>query len=359
MGVNYVVPVSNFVLDYPIKVNDSIIIPPIGLFFENCEKEIISASEQNRIIYEDGDTGRCLIKQDYNREYMSTITQSEYDLCIEIAKKLIDTSDDILNTSYITFCANGSYPSTFSESFFLCDYISDLADKDLDYFRISYGNYSNKEKLPGLAGYDKSSGIKTVYQFSKSQNGEIYWNTILGRVSYFPVEGIGLYIDGFDINDYSQHCYQILYDRYRNDEVYKICRYALQRVAKSYYIPDSTNTFIFLWTTLEAIASPEYENVKKWKGKVISYIVQDQTNYNKLGEYIKKISKDVRTELVHNGKLIQDLNDYSTTSAIDKELTKIKNIIIDYVIAVYTTGIKSFTDLDNHRKELQNKLGVN
>lgn len=359
MGVNYVVPVSNFVLDYPIKVNDSIIIPPIGLFFEQCKKAIITESEQNKIVYEESDTDICLIKKDYDSEYMSTITKIEYDLCIEIASKLISTSNDFVNTSYITFYASGSYPSTPSESFYCCDFISDLADKELDYFRISYGNYSNKDQLPGLAGYDISSGTKTVYQFSKGQNGEIYWDTIRGRISSFLVDGIGLYIDGFDTSDYSEDCYKILYDKYRNDEVYKICRYALQRVASSYYISDFTNTFIFLWTTLEAIASPEYENVKKWKGKVIAYIVQDKTNYNELGEYIKKISKDVRTELVHNGKLIQMLDGYSTMSAVDKELTKIKNIIINYVIAVYNTGIESFTDLDIYRKELQNKLGVN
>ena len=358
MGVNYVVPVSNLLLEYPIKVKDSIIIPPIGLFFETCAKKNISKSEQDKIIYEESDSGICLVKKDYDIEYMTTINQREYNLCIEIANELRKCSRDWANTSYITFYASGSYPSTLSESFYCCDFISDLADKDLDYFRVRYGNYRNKEQLPGLAGYD-TSGIKTVYQFSKDQNGDIHWDTILGRVSHFPVDGLGLYIDCFDTDDYSNAYYKILYDKCRDDEVYKICRYALQRIANSYYISDFTSTFIFLWTTLEAIASLEYENVKKWKGKVISYIVQDQTNYNKLSDYIKNISKNVRTELVHNGKLIQMLDGYNTTLLIDQELNTIKNIIIDYVIAVYNTGIESFADLDIHRKELQKNLGVN
>ncbi len=78
----------------------------------------------------------------------------------------------------------------------------------------------------------------------------------------------------------------------------------IHRVSESMYMNNLNTSFVYLLSTLEMLSSREYLNFKKTKSKILPFISYSKYQYHKCSEYLRNISENLRTEIIHNGKSI-------------------------------------------------------
>ncbi|HCZ9905040.1 TPA: hypothetical protein SGC98_000531, partial [Staphylococcus aureus] len=133
-------------------------------------------------------------------------------------------------------------------------------------------------------------------------------------------------------------------------------REAIHRVSESMYMNNLNTSFVYLLSTLEMLSSREYLNFKKTKSKILPFISYSKYQYHKCSEYLRNISENLRTEIIHNGKSIFDL--YDNYEDVYKLLNWIKLIIIEYISNIVKKNIQTFDDLEKERKKIINSLGI-
>lgn len=89
------------------------------------------------------------------------------------------------------------------------------------------------------------------------------------------------------------------------------------------------------------------------KGKIISYVATDKKHYHSLSEKFKYYSKDLRTEIVHNGKRIEDL---LTAKEIFGLFQFFHRTIFTIILDMITNFDMDWFDYQNNRKIEQDKL---
>ena len=69
------------------------------------------------------------------------------------------------------------------------------------------------------------------------------------------------------------------------------------------------------------------------------------------------MSENYRTEVVHNGKSLFELYK-GRTNDIERELNKIRCLIIEAVINIYEAECYTYDSLDSYREQLKSDLGI-
>ncbi|HGZ6875946.1 TPA: hypothetical protein ACOF1P_002512, partial [Staphylococcus aureus] len=226
--------------------------------------------------------------------------------------------------------------------------LSQKADRTLDIIRINENNFGVPEQLPGIPGIT-SNGWQVAEQLTDHK-----LRTINGKVMFMIREGIGLYPIDLSSNIYEDKLYNCLY--VTSNEINLLFREAIHRVSESMYMNNLNTSFVYLLSTLEMLSSREYLNFKKTKSKILPFISYSKYQYHKCSEYLRNISENLRTEIIHNGKSIFDL--YDNYEDVYKLLNWIKLIIIEYISNIVKKNIQTFDDLEKERKKIINSLGI-
>lgn len=198
---------------------------------------------------------------------------------------------------------------------------SEKAEDVLDLIRFFECNYITPEILPARAGlwddrYSTSLIYFPVFKIGFVQSREVEIKTL--------IKGIGAEFTNVELINSLPI---FIYSNNELGEVGRICKYALKLNTLITESDNQSNKFIQVMTLFEYLGNPiEYEAFQKIKGKIITYIAKDKTDYNKLSLDFINYSKNLRTEIIHNGKRIEEL---LTT-------IEIQNLFIFFHQTIYT-----------------------
>lgn len=93
-----------------------------------------------------------------------------------------------------------------------------------------------------------------------------------------------------------------------DSEVIRVIKYSISIYNDALYSNDSTTKFIKMMTLFEYIAFPEqYQNFQKTKKYIICHNSQCRTQYHELSTRFRTLSEEYRTEIVHNGKTLENI----------------------------------------------------
>jgi len=116
------------------------------------------------------------------------------------------------------------------------------------------------------------------------------------------------------------------------------------------YFNNINIAFIYLFSTLEMLANSSLDEEKhrpfqKNNGKILKFLCKNQTEYNEMSEFLKFISKNVRTPIVHMGVDIADV--YNNDTQLKTDFRKLVSVITGYCDIIIGTEITTFDELDN------------
>lgn len=324
VSIKYIIPISNFFIESAFKIGDVYYSPPL-----------------HSILYE-GFT------------HNNSITESEFEM-LKNNLTILDnySSQQLINSTLAITCFENKSYKNAEEAFLLVNRICEKVDRAMDYLRLQDCQIGNYDTLPGLAGI-MDDGFKNVFKIDIESKS---YEMVPGEITLFLRKGIGLMPSSEpDSSNFQSLDYECIFSN-RNDEVFLNCRAALIRVNEAMYMPNLNTAFVYLMTTLEMLADKdEFIQFKKAKSKILPFIVKSKGEYILNSDYLTGVSKDKRTEIVHNGKNILDL--FESSNQVRAELFRITAFIVRYVRAVVLTGIDTFEDLEIKRKELMKELGV-
>ena len=320
----YLVPVANFFIESPFKLGD--------YTFSPCFE---------------------LLQNNYEENSKDTLTKEEYYSMHNYIKSVQKKYPHIgPNSSFIIIEEEFIEISNIQESIFLVDRLSEKANKSLDIFRINDCQIGNYETLPGIPGIS-IDGFKTVFQCDP-YSAKV--SIVNGNISFMIRDGIGLNPSlQSELSILNHPLYNCLFND-RTDIIYNTCRNALHRISEAMYMHNLNTAFIYLMSTLEMLASPNYVSFKKIKPKILPFISESKSVYHKQSKFLTDLSMNKRTEIVHNGKNIFDL--YSSFDEVKRELFILTGMIVKFVKNVIALNLKTYEELETKRKELIGSLGV-
>ncbi|CAC6189999.1 hypothetical protein ACM6AV_11140 [Staphylococcus aureus] len=310
----YILPLAYIVIESPLQIGNVILTPSL---------KVIESGHFH--------TDFSLISMFNKKEFLSILSTSQLK-----EDALVIFKDDFFE------------PTTVDQNYYFINKLSQKADRTLDIIRINENNFGVPEQLPGIPGIT-SNGWQVAEQLTDHK-----LRTINGKVMFMIREGIGLYPIDLSSNIYEDKLYNCLY--VTSNEINLLFREAIHRVSESMYMNNLNTSFIYLLSTLEMLSSREYLNFKKTKSKILPFISYSKYQYHKCSEYLRNISENLRTEIIHNGKSIFDL--YDNYEDVYKLLNWIKLIIIEYISNIVKKNIQTFDDLEKERKKIINSLGI-
>ncbi|HDB7156164.1 TPA: hypothetical protein SGQ88_002685 [Staphylococcus aureus] len=310
----YILPLAYIVIESPLQIGNVILTPSL---------KVIESGHFH--------TDFSLISMFNKKEFLSILSTSQLK-----EDALVIFKDDFFE------------PTTVDQNYYFINKLSQKADRTLDIIRINENNFGVPEQLPGIPGIT-SNGWQVAEQLTDHK-----LRTINGKVMFMIREGIGLYPIDLSSNIYEDKLYNCLY--VTSNEINLLFREAIHRVSESMYMNNLNTSFVYLLSTLEMLSSREYLNFKKTKSKILPFISYSKYQYHKCSEYLRNISENLRTEIIHNGKSIFDL--YDNYEDVYKLLNWIKLIIIEYISNIVKKNIQNFDDLEKERKKIINSLGI-
>ncbi|HEA2803310.1 TPA: hypothetical protein RVO16_000354 [Staphylococcus aureus] len=310
----YILPLAYIVIESPLQIGNVILTPSL---------KVIESGHFH--------TDFSLISMFNKKEFLSILSTSQLK-----EGALVIFKDDFFE------------PTTVDQNYYFINKLSQKADRTLDIIRINENNFGVPEQLPGIPGIT-SNGWQVAEQLTDHK-----LRTINGKVMFMIREGIGLYPIDLSSNIYEDKLYNCLY--VTSNEINLLFREAIHRVSESMYMNNLNTSFVYLLSTLEMLSSREYLNFKKTKSKILPFISYSKYQYHKCSEYLRNISENLRTEIIHNGKSIFDL--YDNYEDVYKLLNWIKLIIIEYISNIVKKNIQTFDDLEKERKKIINSLGI-
>ncbi|HDZ5809355.1 TPA: hypothetical protein RTT45_001442 [Staphylococcus aureus] len=310
----YILPLAYIVIESPLQIGNVILTPSL---------KVIESGHFH--------TDFSLISMFNKKEFLSILSTSQLK-----EDALVIFKDDFFE------------PTTVDQNYYFINKLSQKADRTLDIIRINENNFDVPEQLPGIPGIT-SNGWQVAEQLTDHK-----LRTINGKVMFMIREGIGLYPIDLSSNIYEDKLYNCLY--VTSNEINLLFREAIHRVSESMYMNNLNTSFVYLLSTLEMLSSREYLNFKKTKSKILPFISYSKYQYHKCSEYLRNISENLRTEIIHNGKSIFDL--YDNYEDVYKLLNWIKLIIIEYISNIVKKNIQTFDDLEKERKKIINSLGI-
>lgn len=310
----YILPLAYIVIESPLQIGNVILTPSL---------KVIESGHFH--------TDFSLISMFNKKEFLSILSTPQLK-----EDALVIFKDDFFE------------PTTVDQNYYFINKLSQKADRTLDIIRINENNFGVPEQLPGIPGIT-SNGWQVAEQLTDHK-----LRTINGKVMFMIREGIGLYPIDLSSNIYEDKLYNCLY--VTSNEINLLFREAIHRVSESMYMNNLNTSFVYLLSTLEMLSSREYLNFKKTKSKILPFISYSKYQYHKCSEYLRNISENLRTEIIHNGKSIFDL--YDNYEDVYKLLNWIKLIIIEYISNIVKKNIQTFDDLEKERKKIINSLGI-
>lgn len=209
------------------------------------------------------------------------------------------------------------------------------ANRAFDYIRILECPFNRAEYTIGIPGL--MDGIRVLFSINDNYSIETY---ISGEEEFYSMQkGIGLDLGVTEDND--PGLYRAIYS-HRHDEVYNLYRRYIAEACDALQISDSTRCFIFLFSKIDAMGLCDAYRFVDNKKRILSVIAETQSDFDILSSQLYFYSKEIRTEVVHKGKRIDELVPFQEAQNINQKLF---NIIIQFCVKVISTKISSIEAL--------------
>ena len=251
----------------------------------------------------------------------------------EYSISLVNKSNvlDLFNQSFAIYHIDEL--DTYGDQIELVEHLIKPVDYALDSLRVSLNSFTFREQVIGTPGFYEGNKVAVVL----SDNFESY-KIIKGKEIYYGLsEGIGCDATGFytDEND-------ILLS-FREDEVYVKYRNILHRLFKAIQIYDANTCFAYLFSTIEGLDCSTSHNFQDKKIRILSFIVNNQNEFDILSQQFYFYSKTVRTEIIHAGKSLYDILPWKE---IYNLLDNLYLLVIRFCMASIESGVTTFSELN-------------
>lgn len=291
----YLLPIQQVLLEYVIKLGEVIFFP--GTATSNDV-------EASRLNEEEKETLKEIITK--NKEFFSATGNAAY--------ILITSKYDAVTIKADTNILN----KIFQE-----------ANRSLDYIRILECPFSRPEFFLGVPGLLENKkyiiSIDANYKLEFYLNGEEYY--------YSMQKGFGLDIGATEFSD--PVLYNVLFSN-RKDEVYHRFRNLLAEACEALRIVDESRCFVYLFSKVDGMGLCDSFHFQENKKRVVSVIAANQHEFDTLSSELYFYSKEIRTEVVHKGRKIDELVSLDKARYMNQVLF---NVIIKYCCAVINTGV--------------------
>lgn len=202
-------------------------------------------------------------------------------------------------------------------------------NRRFDYIRILECPFNRPEYTIGIPGI--IDGKKILFSINDDYSIGTYIN---GEEEFYLMQkGIGLDLSVTENND--PRLYRVIYS-HRNDEVYNLYRRYIAEACEALQIIDETRCFIFLFSKIDGMGLCDTYSFTDNKKRILSIVAENQSNFDVISSQLYFYSKEIRTEVVHKGKRIDELVSIRKAHEINQELF---NIIIQFCIKVIESEI--------------------
>lgn len=238
---------------------------------------------------------------------------------------------DLFNESFAIYYIDEL--DTCGDPIILVENLIKPVDYALDSMRVSLNTFGYHEQVIGTPGFYEGIEVAIVL----SDNFESY-KIIKGKALYYELsEGIGCDATGFstDEND-------VLLS-FREDEVYAKYRNILHRLFKAVQIYDVNTCFAYLFSTIEGIDCCSSQNFQTKKIRILSFIVDNQNEFDILTQQFYFYSKTVRTEIIHAGKSLYTILPWNKIYDL---LDDLYLLVVRFCMASIESGATTFYELN-------------
>lgn len=267
----------------------------------------------------------------------SVLNEKEKEILEKVVAKNRNFFESMGNVTYILIVSEYDI-DTIKKDKNILNKIFQEASYSLDYIRIMQCPFSRTEYflgVPGLLGNRK-------YIMSINDNFELEFYLECEEYYYSMQKGIGLDIGAKEFTDPA--LYNALFSN-REDEVYKRFRKLIAEACGALKIIDDSRCFVYLFSKVDGMGLCDSYRFQENKKRIISLIVENQHEFDLLSSDLYFYSKEIRTEVVHKGRKIEELVSLDKAKEMNQELF---NIIIKYCCAIINTGIDRIDLLKEH-----------
>ena len=301
----YILPVQRVLLEYVLRLGDMILFPG------NVSNETI---EYSNLLDDEKVKLRLVVEQ--NRSFFTEHLTGASFLLLSSKYDISEINNDI---------------SIFEK-------ILNDANRRLDYIRILECPFNRPEYTIGIPGMLDGKrilfSINADYSIGTYVNGE--------KEFYLMQKGIGL--DLGVTEDNNPGLYRVIYSQ-RNDEVYNLYRRYIAEACEALQIIDETRCFVFLFSKIDGMGLCDTYNFTDNKKRILSIIAENQSDFDVISSQLYFYSKEIRTEVVHKGKRIDELVSLKKAHDINQNLF---NIIIQFCIKVIESEINNIESLKEY-----------
>lgn len=126
---------------------------------------------------------------------------------------------------------------------------------------------------------------------------------------------------------------------------YNLYRRYIAEACEALQIIDETRCFIFLFSKIDGMGLCDTYSFTDNKKRILSIVAENQSNFDVISSQLYFYSKEIRTEVVHKGKRIDELVSIRKAHEINQELF---NIIIRFCTKVIDSEITSIESLKEY-----------
>lgn len=301
----YILPVHRVLLEYVLKLGDMIFFPG-NVSNDDIELSSLSENEKDKL--------RFIAEK--NRSFFKEI--------------LIGVSFLLLSSEYDIKEINNDIT--------LLDKILNDANRRLDYVRILECSFNRSEYTIGIPGLIVGTrilfSINNDYSIGAYANGETEF--------YLMQKGLGLDFGVTEENN--PRLYRVIYSQ-RSDEVYNLYRRYIAEACEALQIIDETRCFIFLFSKIDGMGLCDTYSFTNNKKRILSIIAKNQLDFDRISSQLYFYSKEIRTEIVHKGRKIDELVSPGMAHEINQKLF---NIIIEFCSKVIESEVNSIESLKEY-----------
>lgn len=301
----YILPVQRVLLEYVLKLGDMIFFPG------DVSNEAI---EYSNLLDDEKEKLRLIVE--HNRSFF--------------AEQLTGLPFLLLSSKYDI--------SEINNDITIFEKILNDANRRFDYIRILECPFNRPEYTIGIPGLIDGKimlfSINDDYSIGAYINGE--------EEFCLMQKGIGLDLGVTENND--SRLYRVIYS-HRNDEVYNLYRRNIAEACEALQIIDETRCFIYLFSKIDGMGLCDTYSFTDNKKRILSIVAENQSNFDVISSQLYFYSKEIRTEVVHKGKRIDELVSIRKAHEINQELF---NIIIRFCTKVIDSEITSIESLKEY-----------
>lgn len=329
----YIVPIFDLTLEKPVK---------LGKFY------LFPSLIDNSDWFYDG----------YDKLKMN-FSQSEYSDMISNVKKFKE--EYLLNNmlSFPSWHSNCSYVFFYSDLSVNTNGINQLNNKEVDILLnelnelFDYIIHANEilfhchELLPFPPGiYRGEISPKVCYKIDFNDS-YLFTTDIINLLK----PGIGMHLETYEDSRF----YKLFFSD-RDDEIAKLCKSGMRRLTESLYMPSYEMSFIYLMSTIESLVSSTYMKFQDTKSKMLTLISSSKEIYHEKSKYYYNLSKNVRTDIIHNGKTLYE--HYENKGYIKFMLNRLYVDIEEFIWFMFESGALDQKQLDEKLKEKRKIIGI-